>query len=116
MNYLKKVGLGSNFFKKAERTGHNIFKKVGSFVENLPNVAGQVGNTVKNIANEIQKKTAEYAPALSTLAYATGNPILGASIGANALRLNNFANNAKNTVDNVRSAAQNGASRYILEQ
>lgn len=116
MNYLKKVGLGSNFFKKAERTGANIFKKTGEFLNNIPSVANQVGNTVKNIANEIQKKTAEYAPALSTLAYATGNPVLGAAIGTNALRLSNFANTAKNTVDSVRSAAQNGASRYILEQ
>ena len=36
MNYLKKVGLGSNFFKKAERTGANIFKKTGDFLNNLP--------------------------------------------------------------------------------
>jgi restriction endonuclease S subunit len=103
MNYLKKVGLGSNFFKKAERTGNNIFKKVGSFVDNLPNVANQVGSTVKNIANEIQKKTAQYAPALSSLAYATGNPLLGASIGATAMKLNNFANNATNAVNNAQN-------------
>jgi len=56
MNYLKKIGLGSNFFKKAERTGNNMFKKVGNFIDNLPNVASKVGNTIKNVANEIQKK------------------------------------------------------------
>jgi hypothetical protein len=39
MNYLKKVGLGSNFFKKAERTGANIFKKTGEFLNNLTSVA-----------------------------------------------------------------------------
>jgi hypothetical protein len=105
MNYLKKVGLGSNFFKKAERTGANLFKKAGEFVNNLPSVANQVGNTVKNVANEIQKKTAQYAPIASSIAYSLGQPQLGALIGSTALKLNNFANNAHNVVNNAHNAS-----------
>ena len=110
MNYLKKIGLGSNFLKKAERTGNNIFKKVGSFVNNLPNVASNVGNTVKHIANEIQKKTAEYAPVASSLAYSLGQPSLGALIGSTAIKLNNFAGNAHNAITNAEN------SRNLLAQ
>eukprot|EP01038_Epipyxis_sp_PR26KG_P011123 gene11123-14927_t len=54
-----------------------------------------VGNTIKNVANEIQKKTAEYAPVAS---YSLGQPQIGALIGASAMKLNNFANNAHNAM------------------
>jgi len=111
MNYLKKVGLGSNFFKKAERTGANIFKKTGEFVNNLPSVASQVGSTVRNIANEVQKKTAQYAPVASSIAYSLGQPALGALIGSTAMKINNYANQANNAVNNAQNA-----SRNVLEQ
>ena len=104
MNYLKKIGIGSNFFKKAERTGSSLFKKAGEFVNNIPSVANQVGSTVKNIANEIQKKTAQYAPIASSLAYSLGQPQLGALIGSTALKLNDFASHAHNAVTNAQNA------------
>jgi len=62
------------------------------------------------LQTKFKKKTAEYAPVASSLAYSLGQPQLGALIGASAIKLNNFAGNAHNAITNAEN------SRNLLAQ
>ena len=97
MNLFKKAGIGNNFFKKVENAGNNMFKKTSHFVNNIPNAINSVANNVKSIADDIQKKTAKYAPVASTIASMLGRPDIGLGITAGANAINNIAGKVHNS-------------------